>query len=317
MKKILITGAAGFIGFHLSLALKSKKQFVIGIDNFNNSYDEKIKFLRRDILKNNGIEIIKEDINNKKFLIDLLKKNDITHLIHLAARAGVRDSLKKPEEYIYSNIDGFLSILEALKEVKIKKLIFASSSSVYGNNKKIPFKEDDMTDFPTNIYGATKKADELMAYSYSHLYNIPMVGFRFFTVYGPWGRPDMSYFIFSKKILEGKEIEIFNNGEMKRDFTYIDDIIPAIINSLDLNKDFEIFNLGNNSPIDLLTFVDIIEKHFNKKVIKKMLPMQKGEVKITYADIEKSKKLLNFSPKISVEEGIKKFVKWFKEYYYL
>ncbi|KPK32638.1 MAG: hypothetical protein AMS24_03720 [Chlamydiae bacterium SM23_39] len=317
MKKILITGAAGFIGFYLSLVLKSKNHFVIGIDNFNSSYDKKIKFDRRDILKNNGIEVINEDINNKKFLIEILKKNDISHLIHLAARAGVRDSLKNPQEYIYSNIEGFLSVLEAIKEVKIKKFIFASSSSIYGNNKKIPFKENDITDFPTNVYGATKKADELMAYSYHHLYNIPMIGFRYFTVYGPWGRPDMSYFIFSKNILEDKEIKIFNHGKMKRDFTYIDDIIPAMINSLDLNADFEMFNLGNNSPIGLLEFVEIIEKCLNKKAIKKMLPMQKGEVEVTYADIEKSKKFLNFLPKTSIEEGIEKFIRWFKKYYFL
>jgi UDP-glucuronate 4-epimerase len=317
MKKILITGAAGFIGFHLSLKLKkSKKNKILGYDNFNTYYDKSLKNEREKILNKNGIEIIHADITNTNLLKKLILEKKIDTLVHLAAQAGVRHSFTHPKDYTSSNLEGFVSILEASKNSSIKKLVFASSSSVYGFNKKIPFDVEDKTDLPTNLYGATKKANELLAHSYHHLYKIPMIGLRYFTVYGPFGRPDMAYFKFTKNILEKRPIDIFNFGNMKRDFTYIDDIIDGTISAIDSKiSGFEIFNLGNNNPIELLKLIEIIEKNLNKKALKNMLPLQKGEVLKTYADISKSKKLLNFSPKVSIEEGMEKFIKWYKSYY--
>jgi UDP-glucuronate 4-epimerase len=316
--KILITGAAGFIGFHLSLKLKKSKNEIIGYDNFNTYYDKHLKNLREKILNENNIEIIHADITNTNFLKKIILEKKIDVLVHLAAQAGVRHSLTNPKDYISSNLEGFASILEASKNSSIKKIIFASSSSVYGLNKKIPFDVEDKTDFPTNLYGATKKSNELLAYSHHHIYKIPIIGLRYFTVYGPFGRPDMAYFKFTKNILENKPIDIFNFGNMKRDFTYIDDIVDGTISAINLKNDnFEIFNLGNNNPVKLLEFIEIIEKNLNKKAIKNFLPLQKGEVLETYADISKSKKLLNFSPKVSIEEGMEKFIKWYKDYYNL
>jgi UDP-glucuronate 4-epimerase len=312
---ILITGAAGFIGFHVAKFLKGKNNFVIGLDNFNSYYDVNLKKKRSQILKENDIDVINSDINQKEKLLQILKDYNITHIIHLAAQAGVRYSLINPQSYIDSNLSGFINVLEACREKPNIKLIFASSSSVYGLNKKTPFSINDVTDNPTSLYGATKKANELIAHSYHHLFKIPMIGLRFFTVYGPWGRPDMAYFSFTKNILENKPIDIFNHGNMKRDFTYIDDIVSGIANSLEHKCDFEIFNLGNNNPVNILDFISILEKHLNKKALKNLLPMRKEEVFQTFADIEKSKKHLLFSPKYDLEKGLEKFVSWYKNYY--
>ncbi|NGX55903.1 MAG: dTDP-L-rhamnose 4-epimerase [Candidatus Anoxychlamydiales bacterium] len=312
MKRIFITGIAGFIGFHLAKYLKSKNIEVIGIDNFNDYYDVNLKKLRKNILEKENIKVIKLDINEKNELEKLLKENKITHFVNLAAQAGVRYSIENPYAYLRSNIDGFVSVLEVLKDKDIK-LIFASSSSVYGDNKKTPFSTLDRTDTPTNLYGATKKANESLAYAYNSMYNTPMIGLRFFTVYGPYGRPDMAYYSFTKDILEKKPIKIFNNGNMQRDFTYIDDIISGIYSSLDYETSFEIFNLGNNKPINLLTFISIIEKRLNIKAIKEFMPFQKGEMLTTFADIENSKNKLNFNPKTSIEKGIDTFISWYEQ----
>jgi len=315
MKNVFVTGAAGFIGFHLCKHLKKRDDFVIGIDNFNPYYDVNLKNLRKKILNDSGIEVIKADINEKEILEKIIKKNKITHIVHLAAQAGVRFCFDNPDAYVNSNIVGFINLLEVLKNFKDIKLIFASSSSVYGLNDKIPFSTTDKTDRPTNLYGATKKANESLAFSYHHIYKIPMIGLRYFTVYGPFGRPDMAYFKFTKNIIEGKKIEIYNNGEMKRDFTYIDDIIEGTISAIDNAKSFDIFNLGNNTPINLLDFISIIEKKLGKKAHKIFKPFQKGEMLSTFADIKTSKEFLNYNPKTNIENGIEKFIDWYTKTY--
>ncbi|NGX44127.1 MAG: UDP-N-acetylglucosamine 4-epimerase [Candidatus Anoxychlamydiales bacterium] len=315
MKNVFVTGAAGFIGFHLCKHLKKRNDFVIGIDNFNLYYDVNLKNLRKKILNNSGIEVIKADINDTEVLEKIIKENKITHIVHLAAQAGVRFCFDNPKAYVNSNIVGFVNLLEVLKDFKDIKLIFASSSSVYGLNDKIPFSPTDKTDKPTNLYGATKKANESLAFSYHHIYKIPMIGLRYFTVYGPFGRPDMAYFKFTKNIIEEKKIEIYNQGEMKRDFTYIDDIIEGTISAIDKAKSFEIFNLGNNTPINLLDFISIIEKKLGKKAIKIFKPFQKGEMLSTFADIKTSKEFLNYNPKTNIEDGIGKFIDWYTKTY--
>jgi len=315
MKRILITGAAGFIGFHLALFLKKRGDFVIGLDNFNSYYDSILKEKRNNILHSQGISIIRGDINDTKKIKNILQKEKITHCVHLAAQAGVRNSHKRIQDYINSNLTGFISLLEALKNFPSIKTIYASSSSVYGSNEKIPFSPYDNTDNPTNLYGATKKANELIAHAYHHLYHIPLIGLRYFTVYGPWGRPDMAYFLFTRNILNDKPIEIFNFGKMKRDFTYIDDIIQGTVNALDSDCTYDIFNLGNNQTIPLNDLVTELENILNKQAIKKFVPMQREEVLETYADITKSKEKLHFFPKISLKEGISRFVHWYREYY--
>ena len=311
---ILITGAAGFIGFHLSLYLKSRKDKVLGLDNFNCYYDKNLKLAREKILNKNDIEIIHADIRDKNIINELIYKNKITHVIHLAAQAGVRNSLINPDDYIASNLEGFISLLECCKNRSNLKVIYASSSSVYGKNKKVPFSTSDPTEAPTNLYGATKKANELIAHSYHYLFNIPLIGLRYFTAYGPWGRPDMAYYKFTDSIINNKPINVFGYGNMKRDFTYIDDIVEGTVAALDSDIDFDIFNLGNSLPIKILDLIALIEKLLNKKAIINMLPIQKGEVIETYADISKSQRLLKFDPKISLEEGLNKFIDWYKNY---
>ncbi|NGX34711.1 MAG: UDP-N-acetylglucosamine 4-epimerase [Candidatus Anoxychlamydiales bacterium] len=315
MKNVFVTGAAGFIGFHLCRSLKKRGDFVIGMDNFNSYYDVNLKNLRKKILMEDGIEVIKADITDKEILEKIIKNNKITHVVHLAAQAGVRFCFDNPEAYVNSNLVGFVNLLEVLKNFKDIKLIFASSSSVYGLNAKTPFSPEDKTDSPANLYGATKKANEALAFSYHHIYKIPMIGLRYFTVYGPYGRPDMAYFKFTKNIIEKKEIEIYNQGEMQRDFTYIDDIVAGTIAAIDKAKTFEIFNLGNNSPISLMDFISIIEKKIGKKAIKSFKPFQKGEMLSTYADIQTSIEKLNFNPKTNIEDGMGKFVDWYTKTY--
>ncbi|NGX46809.1 MAG: UDP-N-acetylglucosamine 4-epimerase [Chlamydiae bacterium] len=308
-KRIFITGIAGFIGYHLAKALEKEGHFVMGCDNFNSYYDPKLKKQRATQLPN--VHVL--DICEREKFEALILENEITHIVHLAAQAGIRYSITHPQEYHDTNLTGFFHLLEILRKSPHIQLTFASSSSVYGLNKKIPFSESDPTDQPANFYGATKKSNELMAHSYHHLYGIPMIGLRFFTVYGPWGRPDMAYFSFTKAILEDKPIRVFNNGNMQRDFTYIDDIVQGIISAIHYNAKFEIFNLGNNQPEELLKMIRLLETYLGKKAILEMLPMQPGEIQTTFADISKAQKLLSFSPKTSLEEGLKKFVEWHSE----
>lgn len=313
-KHILITGAAGFIGFHLASHLKKQGHFVLGYDNFNPYYTPKLKRDREKLLKNEEISIVDGDLLEKEKLKQLIETHEITHIVHLAAQAGVRYSIQKPEEYVKANISGFLNILELCKTYTRIKLIYASSSSVYGLNDKTPFSENDQTDAQASFYGVTKKTNELMATTYHHLYNIHVTGLRFFTVYGPWGRPDMAYFSFAKAIKEGQPIELYNHGKMERDFTYIDDIVMGIEKAIDLAAPLEIFNLGNHKPVELKRFIEILEQSLGIKAKMILKPMQLGDVQKTYADIEHSQSKLDFNPKTSLEEGIPRFVDWFMKH---
>ena len=313
---ILVTGAAGFIGFHTCLSLQTKHK-VYGLDNLNNYYDVNLKKSRLKILKKNkDFEFLKTDIQNKN-LHNKFKRIKLDIIINLAAQAGVRHSLKDPFSYIDSNILGQINLLEFAKKINIKKFIYASSSSVYGGNEKMPFSVKHRVDKPISLYAASKKSTELLAECYSHLFKIKCIGLRFFTVYGPWGRPDMATFIFTKKILENKKINIFNYGNMKRDFTYIDDIVEGIKGAVNLKGDYKhkIYNLGNNKPEDLKRFISIIEKNLKVKAKRNLLPIQPGDVAKTSANIDESKRELNFNPKTSIDEGIPKFIEWYKRYY--
>ena len=313
---IILTGAAGFIGFHTTLALLKKKINVYGIDDLNPYYDVHLKKDRLAILKKyENFHFLKKKIEDKR-IHSFFKKKDIDIIINLAAQAGVRHSLKNPYVYVESNVLGQVNMLELAKNVEAKKFIYASSSSVYGGNKKMPFSVSQRVDNPISLYAATKKSSELVAECYSHLFDIQCIGLRFFTVYGPWGRPDMATFIFTKNILEGKTIQIFNYGKMERDFTYIDDIVQGILGALKKNiSNHKVYNLGNSNPEVLLEFVELIEKTLNKKAQKKLLPIQPGDVSKTFADITESKKDLKFSPKTKISEGIPKFISWYKDYY--
>lgn len=318
---ILLTGCAGFIGFHTTKLLLNEDHLVIGVDNLNNYYDVNLKLSRLNQLKlDDKFIFIKSDIQNKNLLKNKkLKQIEIDCVINLAAQAGVRHSLKDPYSYIDSNLMGQLNILEIVKERKIKKFIYASSSSVYGGNKELPFSTKQRVDSPMSLYAATKKSTELLAECYSKLYKIQCIGLRFFTVYGPWGRPDMATFIFTKKILEKRKIDIFNFGKMKRDFTYIDDIVNGINGSIlyESKKEFyhNVYNLGNNNSEDLLDFIEIIEKNLGIKAKRNFLPLQPGDVPETFAEISQSKKDLKFKPTTKIKDGIPKFIKWYKSYY--
>lgn len=317
--KVLITGSAGFIGYSLALKLLKKKITVIGIDNLNTYYDIRLKKDRLGILKKfNHYTHYKVNIDNIKSLEKIFKKHDFRIVINLAAQAGVRHSLKKPLDYINSNISGFFNIIYLSQKFKINKFIYASSSSVYGNQKNFPIKINSNTIKPLSLYAATKMSNELIAYSFSNMYGIQTIGLRFFTVYGPYGRPDMSLFKFTKNILENKKIELYNNGDHYRDFTFIDDVVDAvalIIKKKKYNNIFKIYNIANSNSISLITYLSEIEKNLNKKATIKKLSMQKGDVKKTHADISALKKELNFSPKIDYKNGIKKFINWYKRYY--
>lgn len=315
MKHILVTGAAGFIGFHLSKLLKNRGDRVIGFDNFNGYYDPSLKRSRAQELAKLEIPVIEGDICESDQLQNLVNRHELTHFVHLAAQAGVRYSLTNPQAYMKTNLEGFVNVLEICRQHPRIKLIYASSSSVYGLNTKIPFSTEDRTDQQASLYGVTKKTNELLAATYHHLYQIPVTGLRFFTVYGPWGRPDMAYFQFTKAILEESPIQIFNQGQMKRDFTYIDDIIDGIAAAVDLGAENEIFNLGNHQPVELMQMVELIEQCLGKKAHKVFAPMQPGDVIETYAEIEKSRQKLGFLPKTSLSEGIPKFVDWYLTYY--
>ncbi len=316
--KILVTGCAGFIGFHLSSKL-AKKHEVFGIDNLNEYYDKNLKISRLKLLKKlKNFHFHNIDIRNKKKLNNFYKKNDFKYIVHLAAQAGVRYSITHPDSYIDNNINGFLNILECCKSNNIKHLIYASSSSVYGGNKILPFSENHRTDNPISLYAATKKANELMANSYGSLFKIPSTGLRFFTVYGPWGRPDMALFIFTKKIINGKPIEVFNNGKMIRDFTYVDDVVESIsrlIKKPPVKEVSRILNVGNSKKVKLESYIENIEINLGLKAKKIYKGMQDGDVPITHSDSSKIHKLIGFKPNTDVKEGVKLFVQWYKKYY--
>jgi UDP-glucuronate 4-epimerase len=314
-RQIFITGIAGFIGFHLAQKLVERGDKVVGYDNFNTYYNPQLKRDRASKLMELGIQIIEGDIQDLPKLQESILSHQTTHLVHLAAQAGVRYSLKEPAAYLKTNVDGFLNILEICRLYPQLKLIYASSSSVYGLNTKVPFAVNDRTDQQASLYGVTKKTNELMAQTYHHLFGISSIGLRFFTVYGPWGRPDMAYFSFTDAIVQGKPIEIFNEGKMQRDFTYVDDIVEGTIAAIESQVSLGIFNLGNHQPVDLLYFVSVLEKELGIKAQKIWSPMQAGDVVTTFADIEDSTKQLKFFPKIKIEEGLSKFINWYKSYY--
>ncbi len=341
---ILITGSAGFIGFHLSKNLAKAGYNVIGIDNINDYYDVDLKLNR---LKEIGIEtvklettsksniyenfsFIKFDTKDKKKIFELFKKYNISFVCHLAAQAGVRYSLINPDTYIQNNIQGFLNILEACRQFPVKHLCYASSSSVYGLNHKMPLSTKDAVDHPISLYAASKKSNEMMAHAYSHLFNIPTTGLRFFTVYGPWGRPDMALFKFTKAIINNQEIEIYNNGKLIRDFTYVEDIIDGIsrvlfhppktttkelINSSNSTAPWKVYNIGNSKPVNLMDFISAIERKLNKKAKKSFLPMQAGDVLQTFADTKPLQQEFNYKPKTNITAGINNFIDWYLEYY--
>jgi UDP-glucuronate 4-epimerase len=323
--KVFVTGCAGFIGMHVALRLMNCNHQVVGIDNLNDYYDVELKLARLAQLENGPqFEFSKIDIVDRDSLVYFFEKEQPEIVIHLAAQAGVRYSVTHPNTYIDANLLGFGNVLEGCRHAKVKHLIYASSSSVYGGNDKVPFSEGDRVDFPVSLYAATKKANELMAHSYSHIYRLPTTGLRFFTVYGPWGRPDMSPFLFTRAILEGRPIDVFNYGEMMRDFTYIDDVVDGVLGILnksqvdsnpDLDPPYKIFNIGNNSPVLLTEYIDILESAWGKTAQKKMLPMQLGDVPVTMADTTLLEEWVGFKPSTSLEEGIKKFVEWYKIYY--
>ncbi len=314
MSNILVTGAAGFIGSWTCEALLSRGDKVIGLDNFNSYYDVNLKKDRVKKFKDK-CKIYVCDIADNQSLQRVFKQNKIHKVCHLAAQAGVRYSLTHPHAYQTANLLGTLNLLEACKHHHIKSFIYASSSSVYGGNTKVPFSVDDPVEKPISLYAATKRSNELMAYTYHHLYGMHCTGLRFFTVYGPWGRPDMALFKFTKSILSGKPIDVYNHGKMQRDFTYITDIVQGILSSLDKNYPCQIFNLGNSHTVNLMYFIKCIEKELGQKAKIKFLPIQPGDVPKTNADIKKSTKMLGFKPKIQIEQGIENFMAWYKDYY--
>ncbi len=332
--RVLITGAAGFIGFHLSMRLLKDGCHVAGIDNLNSYYDVKLKEARLEKLTSfENFSFYKMDISDKKSLEEIFNNTKYDVVVNLAAQAGVRYSIENPHAYVDSNIVGFVNLLEACRHNDVKHLVFASSSSVYGANTKMPFSVHNNVDHPVSLYAATKKANELMAHAYSHLYGMHCTGLRFFTVYGPWGRPDMALFLFTKAILEEKPIKIFNHGRMQRDFTYIDDITEGVVRIMARlpepdptwngdNPDpgtsyarYKIYNIGNNNPVELMEFIGVIEKVLGKKAKKEFLDLQPGDVPATYADIDDLIKDVGFKPETSIETGIKQFILWYNDYY--
>lgn len=323
-KTYLITGGAGFIGFFLSQALLEKGARVIGFDNMNDYYEVSLKEDRLAILqRNEGYTFIRGDLSDKEQVFALFKQYRPQIVVNLGAQAGVRYSIDHPDAYMESNVMGFFHILEACRAFPIEHLVYASSSSVYGANDKIPFSVEDQVDQPVSLYAATKKSNELMAYAYSKLYHIPVTGLRFFTVYGPFGRPDMAYFKFAKSIMEGRPIQIYNNGDMYRDFTYIDDIVTGMMNLLcnppaldQKGAAYKIYNIGNHKPEKLMDYIETLEKCLGKEAEKEYLPMQPGDVPRTYADVTELMEDFDFKPETSITEGLSRFAEWFKEYYH-
>ncbi|MBT5031734.1 MAG: NAD-dependent epimerase [Proteobacteria bacterium] len=334
MKKILVTGAVGFIGSTLSHRLLDRGDSVVGLDDLNDYYDPRLKEARLKRLQDKaGFEFVKEDIANRDAIADLFNGTQYDVVVNLAAQAGVRYSIENPHAYIDANIVGFCNILEGCRHNSVKHLVYASSSSVYGSNTKLPFSESDNIDHPVSLYAASKKANELMAHTYSHLYDLPTTGLRFFTVYGPWGRPDMALFLFTKAILAGEPINVFNNGEMIRDFTYVDDIVEGVVRVVDQaavadpkwdgnNPDpatsaapYRVYNIGNSSPQNLMRYIEVLEENLGKTAVKNFMPMQPGDVQATQADTNRLSSDTGYKPDTTIETGISRFVEWYREYY--
>src|SRR5437899_2112463 len=334
--KVLVTGAAGLIGFHVAQVLLSAGREVIGLDNVNDYYDPRLKEARLDILgRQPGFTFVKLNLTDRAAMKAFFGQHRFPFVVHLAAQAGVRHSLEHPHAYVDANLEGFINILEGCRHNGCKHLVFASSSSVYGANTKLPFSVQDNVDHPISLYAASKKANELMAHAYSHLYRIPATGLRFFTVYGPWGRPDMAMFLFAKAIVDGTPIKLFNHGNMRRDFTYIDDVSEAVVRLMDRPPrsnpnwsgqkpdpatsaaPWKIYNVGNNNPEELMHVVSLLEKEFGRAAVKEMLPMQPGDVLATYADVEDLAREVGFRPATKIEEGIARFAKWYRDYHNL
>jgi len=333
-KTILVTGAAGFIGFHLSNRLLADGFHVLGVDNLNDYYDVNLKKNRLKLLTANpNFSFFRTDLSNLEELTAIFAENVVDVVVNLAAQAGVRYSLINPHSYVESNLVGFVNVLECCRHHHIKHLVFASSSSVYGANTNLPFSVHDNVDHPVSLYAATKKSNELMAHTYSHLFDLPCTGLRFFTVYGPWGRPDMALFLFTKAILNNEPIQVFNYGKMRRDFTYIDDIVEGVVRVINAvptpnpdwsgdapdsgtsYKPYRIFNIGNNNPVELTRFIEAIEDALGKKAEKKLMDIQPGDVAETYADIDDLYNAVGFRPKTPIEKGIEKFIEWYRSYY--
>jgi UDP-glucuronate 4-epimerase len=336
-RKILVTGAAGFIGYHTALRLMDRGDRVLGLDNLNDYYDVRLKEARlSDLCRNARFEFVRLDIGDRQGMERLFATRPIRAVVHLAAQAGVRYSLVNPHAYVDSNLSGFLNVLEGSWRNDVEHLVFASSSSVYGGNTQMPFSVRDNVDHPVSLYAATKKANELMAHAYAHLYGLPCTGLRFFTVYGPWGRPDMALFLFTDAILDGRPIEVFNHGRMQRDFTYIDDIVEGVIRVLDRPPSgrrtlqalegspvhpgvslaaYRLYNIGNHQPVELLRFIEVLEEALGRKADKRFLPMQPGDVPATYADVDDLIADIGFKPDTPIEIGIKRFVQWYRSYY--
>lgn len=336
MSKILVTGAAGFIGFHLSKCLLARGDEVVGLDNLNDYYDVRLKHARLKQLEiQPDFRFVKASLEDREAIARLFSNERFDKVVNLAAQAGVRYSLQNPHAYIDSNVVGFMNILEGCRHNDVKHLVYASSSSVYGANTLMPFSVHHNVDHPVSLYAATKKANELMAHTYSSLYNIPTTGLRFFTVYGPWGRPDMALFLFTKAILEGKPIDVFNQGKMQRDFTYIDDIVEGVMRvtdtapvpSLSWDSDqpdpgtsyapYRLYNIGNNSPVELMRFIEVLEDCLGKRAEKNLLPLQAGDVPATYAEVDDLMRDVGFKPATAIEEGIGRFVEWYRGYYHV
>lgn len=335
MRTILVTGSAGFIGYHLSLRLLELGHEIIGIDNINSYYDPGLKQERNRLLKfHANYHFYKIGLEDKEKLEEVFRNHkEISVVVNLGAQAGVRYSLVNPQAYVDSNLTGFVNILEACRHYGIEHLLYASSSSVYGSNTKMPFSTSDNVDHPVSLYAATKKSNELLAHTYSHLFQLPTTGLRFFTVYGPWGRPDMAYFSFTQAILNGKPIKVFNNGKMMRDFTYVDDIVEGILKLIEVKPvaspewdrihpdpsssyaPYKIYNIGNNDPVELDYFINVLERRLGIEAVKDYLPMQPGDVQTTFADVSDLEKTILFKPKTNIEEGIDKFATWYEEYY--
>lgn len=334
MPPVLVTGAAGFIGYHLSERLLAQGRTVIGIDNLNDYYEVSLKEARLAQLAGKpGFSFKRLDLSDADGMEALFQKHGFDVVYHMGAQAGVRYSLQNPRAYVRSNLDGFVNILEGCRHHGVKHLVYASSSSVYGASTHMPFSTHQNVDHPVSLYAASKKANELMAHAYSHLYRIPTTGLRFFTVYGPWGRPDMALFLFTRAILSGKPIDVFNHGDMKRDFTYIDDIVETLVRVGDKpaapnpawnsdapdpqssNAPYRVYNIGNHSPVQLTQLIDVIEAELGKKAVRNLLPMQPGDVHATYADVDDLMRDFNFAPKTPIETGVARFVAWYKGYY--
>ena len=332
---ILVTGAAGFIGFHLAQRLLDRGDYVVGLDSLNNYYDPALKQARLDQLQvHPHFRFVRLDLADRAGMADLFATSNFGAVVHLAAQAGVRYSLVNPHAYVDSNITGFLNVLEGCRHHPVRHLVFASSSSVYGANTLMPFSVHHNVDHPVSLYAASKKANELMAHTYAHLYGIPCTGLRFFTVYGPWGRPDMALFLFTRAILAGEPIDVFNHGHMQRDFTYIDDIVEGVVRVLDrpatpdpawsgdhpdpgiAQAPYRLYNIGNNHPVELLHLIEVLEEAIGKTSIKRLLPMQSGDVLATYADVDDLVREVGFRPATSIEEGVRRFVTWYRNFYH-